>query len=529
MRYSYTVKYTPGKSLVLADALSRNPEKRNANTNVIEQDTSDFVLATIKSLPASNDMLHKVREEQGKDAICQLLKKFCATKWPSKNQIPTELKEYAPLKHHFSIGDDLLLYNSRLVVPRRLQKELLLRLHEGHLGITRCRDRAKQAVWWLGLSTQLKNLILNCPNCVEHRVNPSQPFIQEDFPARPWQKIGIDLFKLDYWYVIITDYYSRYFEFFRLGSLSSKAIIEVCKEAFSRYGLPDIVRSDNGPQFTSEFKLFADQYGFLSVTSSPHFPQSNGAVEAAVKTAKNLIKKSKDDDIHLALLAYRSTPLENGFSPAELFLSRRIKSSIPTLPSRLLPAVSVTKKLKGDEAARKMRQARNFNSRHRAVELSPLKAGDPVWIIDLRTYGKIQSPSGEPRSYWVLTSNGRIRRNRFHLVPAPYKKFDPSSSNYSPGVVDDPSSGPSLVNKGRRVEEAEQNSIRPKVENMPPKTATSDKAQDDESGASSATEDDNPVETVTEPPSEITRSETTSRPQRQTNRPSWWKDYWTPS
>ena len=71
--------------------------------------------------------------------------------------------------------------------------------------------------------------------------------------------------------------------------------------------------SDNGPPFNSyEFQQFASNYDMEHVTSSPHYPQSNGKVENAIKTAKSLLKKSKAarSDIYLALLEWRNTPSE---------------------------------------------------------------------------------------------------------------------------------------------------------------------------------------------------------------------------
>lgn len=84
----------------------------------------------------------------------------------------------------------------------------------------------------------------------------------------------------------------------------------------------------------SEFRRFAGEYDFEHITSSPKYSQSNEAAEAAVKIAKNILKNVKmiyilcKDDIHLGLLAYRTTPLENGYTPAELLFSRKIRSRI---------------------------------------------------------------------------------------------------------------------------------------------------------------------------------------------------------
>ena len=81
--------------------------------------------------------------------------------------------------------------------------------------------------------------------------------------------------------------------------------------------------SDNGPQYSSEqFTEFASHYGFTHITSSPKYPQSNGAAKRAVQTIKDILKRNKmqNGNMYMAMLANRLTPLENGLSPAELLM-----------------------------------------------------------------------------------------------------------------------------------------------------------------------------------------------------------------
>ena len=136
------------------------------------------------------------------------------------------------------------------------------------------------------------------------------------FPDGPWIKIGTDLLE---WkgssYLLVVDYYSRYIELAKLSLLTSSSIINHLKSIFARHGVPETVMSDNGPQYSAAvFKEFSKEYSFTRVTSSPKFPQSNGAAERAVKTVKGLL--NKNEDLYLALMSCRSTPLENGYSPA---------------------------------------------------------------------------------------------------------------------------------------------------------------------------------------------------------------------
>lgn len=113
------------------------------------------------------------------------------------------------------------------------------------------------------------------------------------------------------------------------------------KSIFARHGIPEALRSDNGPQYSADvFSQFADEYGFMHNPSSPKYPQSNGEAERAVQTIKTLL--TKNNDPYLALLAYRSTPLENGYSPAELLMGRKIQTTVPMAPSQLIPSLPKT-------------------------------------------------------------------------------------------------------------------------------------------------------------------------------------------
>ena len=122
-----------------------------------------------------------------------------------------------------------------------------------------------------------------------------------------------------------------------LSKLTSFAAIQQIKSVFAAQGIPDVVVSDNGPQFARyEFTEFATEYGFTHVMSSPKHPQANGEAERAAKTFKQLLKKNKDP--YMALLMYRASPLQNGFSPAELFMGWKLQTKTPVLPKLLKPA-----------------------------------------------------------------------------------------------------------------------------------------------------------------------------------------------
>ena len=79
------------------------------------------------------------------------------------------------------------------------------------------------------------------------------------------------------------------------SDFSSRKVITHMKSMFARHGIPELVLSDNGPQYASEeFRRFAAEYGFTHVTSSPHYHRANGAAEKGVKTVKRMLMKESD-------------------------------------------------------------------------------------------------------------------------------------------------------------------------------------------------------------------------------------------
>ena len=126
-------------------------------------------------------------------------------------------------------------------------------------------------------------MVSTCHTCAKVRPEPKETLMAVSFPSHPWERVGIDLFELHgKVYIVMVDYYSRWVEFRKLISLTSEHTIDVLKEVFSTHGIPDVIYSDNGPQFSAEsLAQFAKTYGFSHTTSSPMYPQANGEAKRA--------------------------------------------------------------------------------------------------------------------------------------------------------------------------------------------------------------------------------------------------------
>ena len=242
---------------------------------------------------------------------------------------------------------------------------MIEKLHAGHQGLSNCRRRAQHSMWWPNIAKALEEKVFNCPACCQYRATKTEPLIPSKLPVRPWQKVATDLFE---WqksqYLLVVDYYSRFIEIAKLSSTTSTNVISHLKSIFSQHGIPETVMSDNGPQYSSEqFAEFANQYEFSHITSSPKYPQSNGAAERAVRTIQDILKRSKmqNGDMYMAMLAYRSTPLENDLSPAELLMDRKLRTTVSVIPQQLNPKLPNNSQLRQRENQQREKQRLKVN------------------------------------------------------------------------------------------------------------------------------------------------------------------------
>ena len=322
--------HVPGKYMYTSDVLSRMSGHDKVEASLIpDDDMCVFVDSVIEGLPISDVRLRENKEAQDEDEVCKQIRAYCLEGWPEKHAIPSSIKPYWIERAERVVVRGILMKSTRIVIPSSTRLDVLDRIHEGHFGISKCRERARQAVWWPGLSRQIQDMVEQCRICALNRSNRPEPLNPTRLPDRPWQVTAIDFCKsrkVDYF--IMVDYFSKYIEVRSMTS-NKKAteVIRVMKSIFSRHGIPEKVRSDNGPPFDSaEYLHFAKQWGFEVGHSSPKFPQSNGEVERAVQTVKRILQKG--NEIEMALLVHHATHLACGYSPSELLMGRKLRASL---------------------------------------------------------------------------------------------------------------------------------------------------------------------------------------------------------
>ena len=246
--------------------------------------------------------------------------------------------------------------------------------------------------------------------------NPKEPMVQVPIPSRPWEMVATDLFQWEQSnYMVVVDYYSRYIEVAKLENTTSRKIVNHTKSMFARHGISDVVRSDNGPQYTAtQYKQFAQDWNFEHQTSSPYYSRSNGLAEKAVQIVKRLLSKAKQDgkDPYISLLEYRNTPIDNVASPAQILMSQRLRSHLPTTQNQLKPQVVEPEQMKEKLEEEKAKQ-KSFYDQGSKIQ-SELKEGERV-RLQVESKWKpavIEEKLQTPRSYILQMENGqRVRRN----------------------------------------------------------------------------------------------------------------------
>ena len=201
MKFHFEVVYVPGKQLVVADMLSRQPLGIQPGDAVMKE----LVLAVeehvheIKTvLPASESALSRFREATSSDPEMMELLRVIHSGWPDHvSQLPIIVRPYWCAKEMLTEVDGIILRGQQIVVPKCMRPEMVQLAHEGHLGITKTKRRAREAVWWPGMNSKLEETVSNCLVCVRFsNEQRREPLVGSPLPGRPWEKVGVDLFDL---------------------------------------------------------------------------------------------------------------------------------------------------------------------------------------------------------------------------------------------------------------------------------------------------------------------------------------------
>lgn len=331
-----------------------------------------------------------------------------------------------------SVEDGIVMRGLRVVVPIKLRQAVLSQAHRSHLGIVKTKSVLRSYVWWPNIDAELEQHIKNCYECLASRPSPERAeLIPWQPPEKVWERVHLDFAGPvnGISYLIVIDALSKWVEVFPTLKCDTEFVLEKMVECISRFGLMKEVVCDNGSQFTAaRFRHFLNANSVRLTFTSPGHPATNGQAENAVKTFKGSLlkciagnKTNVREIIANFLLGYRSSVhCVTGFSPAEIMLGRRLRTSMDLMsPCSLEKPTAVEQEARRSVSKTQCSQIRNYKG-SRNIEL---KVGDKVMARDYTnpnkakwTPGVITSSQGKRNFLVKLSKNDRIIKRHLNQM-----------------------------------------------------------------------------------------------------------------
>ena len=462
--YDFTIVYRKGRENGNADALSRKPVEvcHSAATTIVPDTRAD------------------IRQHQGTDPlICQLRdaleQSSSPPSGPGWRQHP--LPRYRQLWTQLLLEDGLICRKytpgptaepvTVPLIPTSLRASLLHQHHDapqaGHLGPDKTAGRIRQVGYWVGMLRDIEQYCQACPTCQASKPPaPPKAALVNTPVGRPWEMVAVDILQLpvschnNKYLLVIQDYFTKWAEAIPLPDQTASRITRELVQVFTRFGLPDIIHSDQGANFESTIlRQTLDAFGVNKTHTTSYHPQGDGMVERFNRTLLQMLRSYVDHRadweqyLPLVLFAYRSaTHPSTGFSPFALMYGRPpLKADVPHLSafdptsyqfqlrSRLAEFQDLVEEHLTQAAHRQKIQY------DRTTKPRCFQVGDGVWLscptagkLDPRWEGRWKITATKGTTTYVIhdgqrTKSVHVNRLRKRIQPDP---FTPQSQDSTP-------------------------------------------------------------------------------------------------
>ena len=283
--YNFTAIWRKGKDHAIPDALSRAPvdqptQEDDLLIQVVEHHVHQASIRAIgevcqRTPPHLQDpRLDDITSAAKDDAEYQLLLTAVTRGFPpDKKRLDHRLLPFWSVRHDLSAHDGLILKGCRILIPRMARRNVLQALHDAHQGIETSRQRARQTIWWPGITSDIANTIGSCQDCQERRPSlPQEPITSDPLHSRVFEDVSSDIFSYAGKEFLVVDRLSGWASIHQLprGDSTSRQVIRIFRGAFVSLGVPVWLRTDGGPKYKShEFAAFLKRWGVRHDQSSP--------------------------------------------------------------------------------------------------------------------------------------------------------------------------------------------------------------------------------------------------------------------
>ena len=292
--------HKPGKDNTVVDALSRLPVDRSPSkddsfvTNALFSDLSAFTVEEVDYASQQDEVLVKKR------ILINNIR-------PIRNLMDEMVLPYFAVRNELFCWAKYSVGRGTTIVMLEILYSKALRLaHENHFGIVRSKHQLRGVAWWPKCSAMLEQMVKYCLACCETdkaQVVRDVPYgkiisADESFAtikinnSGPYNNAPSNFKYL----LLVVDEYSRWAEVYVFPNTQAKQIVMSLKEYYARFGVPELIRCDEGSSFTStEFKTFIIHQGAVLKYSPVYCPRSNSLVERFNLTIGNLLQTNFED------------------------------------------------------------------------------------------------------------------------------------------------------------------------------------------------------------------------------------------
>ena len=419
--YKTKIIYKPGADNP-ADYMSRHPDpKQSQNPSHLSRVDAYINFVTTNAVPPAVT-LQEVKDATAADETLQSLARVITNqRW---HEVGKDVSQYQQIKQELSISNGIILRGTRIIVPEKLQSRMVMLTHTGQQGIIKTKRFLRDSVWFPGIDKKVEELVKGWVPCqaTNHDPKPaSEPLQMSPLPQGPWQELSMDFcspFPNGDYLLVVTDDFSWFPEVEILRSTSAKVVIPYLDNIFARQGIPEMVRTDNGPPFNSKsFQMFATQLGFRHRRITPVWPRANGEAERFMKTLEKAVRtaviqgKNWRQELFTFLRQYRATPHSTtGKSPSELLNGRRLKSTLPRVQyDQASPEIRQTD-------AKSKEKMKEYADKRSHAKSTDLKIGDKV-LIKQPKKDKMSTPF-KPKPLEIKDKKGNMitAQNEEHTV-----------------------------------------------------------------------------------------------------------------
>ena len=309
LRFSFTLRYVPGRFMYITDVLSRSWTDNRFDTPDMEN-AGEKVLA---ALSVSALSVQAIMRDPNITVAIEIARKG----WPSHKHQAGRSGERGPIRPRYHARDS----------PRS--------------GAHVASGSARTSVFWSGITASIRQVTESCKQCLmAARANSKEPLQPTPPSPYPWHSIAADFM---HWqqktFPIVVNYFTKDFFVKKVKSTAALGVMAAFNDLIVQHGVPACVVSDSGSPFSSaEFRKYAEFWGIQTRPVSPEHAPANKQMERTIQTLKATFSKvaRSGQSLTEALLTLRSTPGSGGLAPAQLSNGRVLRTRLPIsgTPSR---------------------------------------------------------------------------------------------------------------------------------------------------------------------------------------------------